>query len=106
MGIDAKLVDQLLKDYKSPEQIIGENGLLKQLTKSLLERAMQAEMTNHLGYAKHDPAGYKSGNSRNGTTRKKLKGDFGEIELETPRGPQGHVRAEDGGEGADSVHGI
>src|SRR4051794_20500533 len=89
MGIDAKLVDELLKDYKSPEQIIGENGLLKQLTKSLLERAMQAEMTNHLGYAKHDPAGYKSGNSRNGTTRKKLKGDFGEIELETPRDRKG-----------------
>jgi putative transposase len=89
MGIDAKLVDELLKDYKSPEQIIGENGLLKQLTKSLLERAMQAEMTNHLGYAKHDPAGYKSGNTRNGTTRKKLKGDFGEIELETPRDRKG-----------------
>ena len=85
MAIDAKLIDELLKDYKSPEQIIGENGLLKQLTKSLLERALQAEMTNHLGYEKHDPAGYKSGNSRNGTTRKKLKGDFGEIELETPR---------------------
>src|SRR5215211_5378054 len=46
-------------------------------------------MTNHLGYAKHDPAGYKSGNSRNGTTRKKLKGDFGEIELETPRDRKG-----------------
>jgi putative transposase len=89
MAIDAKLVDELLKDYKSPEQIIGENGLLKQLTKSLLERAMQAEMTNHLGYEKHDPAGYKSGNSRNGTTRKKLKGDFGEIELETPRDRKG-----------------
>jgi putative transposase len=89
MGIDAKLIDELLKDYKSPEQIIGENGLLKQLTKSLLERALQAEMTNHLGYEKHDPAGYKSGNSRNGTTRKKLKGDFGEIELETPRDRQG-----------------
>jgi putative transposase len=89
MGIDAKLIDELLKDYKSPEQIIGANGLLKQLTKSLLERALQAEMTNHLGYEKHDPAGYKSGNSRNGTTRKKLKGDFGEIELETPRDRQG-----------------
>jgi transposase-like protein len=74
MGIDAKLVDKLLNDYKSPEQIIGENGLLKQLTKALRERAMQAEMTSHLGYEKHDPAGYNSGNSRNGTTKKKLKG--------------------------------
>ena len=85
MAIDAKLVDELLKDYKSPEQIIGENGLLKQLTKTLLERALQAEMTSHLGYEKHDPAGHHSGNSRNGTSRKKLKGEFGEIELETPR---------------------
>ena len=89
MAIDTKLVDELLKDYKSPEQIIGENGLLKQLTKALLERALHAEMTNHLGYGKHDPAGYNSGNSRNGTTKKKLKGDFGEIELETPRDRNG-----------------
>lgn len=89
MAIDAKLVDELLKDYKSPEQIIGENGLLKQLTKALLERALQAEMTSHLGYGKHDPAGHNSGNSRNGTTKKKLKGDFGEIELGTPRDRNG-----------------
>lgn len=89
MAIDVKLVDELLKDYKSPEQIIGENGLLKQLTKALVERALQAEMTSHLGYGKHDPAGHNSGNSRNGTTRKKLKGEFGEIELETPRDRNG-----------------
>jgi putative transposase len=89
MAIDPKLVDQLLADYKSPEQIIGENGLLKQLTKALLERAMKAELTAHLGYGKHDPAGYNSGNSRNGTTKKKLKGDFGEMELETPRDREG-----------------
>jgi putative transposase len=89
MAIDAKLVDELLKDYKSPEQIIGENGLLKQLTKALLERAMQAEITSHLGYEKHDVAGYNSGNSRNGTTKKKLKGEFGEIGLETPRDRNG-----------------
>src|SRR5215212_632884 len=89
MGIDPKLVDQLLADYKKPEQIIGENGLLKQLTKALLERAMNAELDEHLGYDKHDPAGYNSGNSRNGTTKKKLKGDFGEIELETPRDRNG-----------------
>ena len=89
MAIDTKLVDELLKDYKSPEQIIGENGLLKQLTKALLERALQVEMTSHLGYEKHNPAGHNSGNSRNGATRKKLKGDFGEIELETPRDRNG-----------------
>ncbi len=55
MAIDLKLIDKLLADYKKPEDIIGENGLLKQLTKALLERAMQVEMTDHLGYEKHDP---------------------------------------------------
>ena len=85
MPIDPKLIDQLIAEYKKPEDIIGENGLLKQLTKAVLERALQAEMTEHLGYEKHDPVGYKSGNSRNGKSQKKLKGDFGEIELETPR---------------------
>ena len=68
---------------------LAKNGLLKQLTKALLERAMDAEMTDHLGYEKHDPAGYNSGNSRNGKSRKKLKGDFGEMEVETPRDRNG-----------------
>lgn len=85
MAIDKKLVDQLLADYKKPEDIIGENGLLKQLTKAILERALQAELSDHLGYEKHDPAGHHSGNSRNGSSRKRLKGNFGELELETPR---------------------
>jgi putative transposase len=85
MAIDPKLIEKLLADYKKPEDIIGENGLLKQLTKAILERALDSELTDHLGYEKHDPVGYRSGNSRNGTSRKKLKGDFGEIELETPR---------------------
>ncbi len=91
MAIENELLDKLLAEYKKPEDIIGENGLLKQLTKALLERAMNAELSEHLGFAKHDPAGYKSGNSRNGTTKKtlKLKGDFGELELETPRDRKG-----------------
>ena len=66
--------------------LAGENGWLKQLTKAILERALNAELSDHLGYAKHDPAGYRSGNSRNGKTSKTLKGDFGDMELETPRG--------------------
>jgi putative transposase len=89
MAIDPKLIDKLLADYKRPEDIVGENGLLKQLTKAVLERAMNAELTDHLGYEKHDPVGHKSGNSRNGKTSKKLKGDFGEIDLETPRDRNG-----------------
>jgi putative transposase len=89
MAIDTKLIDKLLADYKTPEDIIGEHGLLKQLTKAVLERAMQAEMTEHLGYEKHDQAGNNSGNSRNGKTTKALKGDFGEVPLETPRDRNG-----------------
>ena len=88
-SIDNELIDNLLKNYRKPEDLVGENGLLKQLTKAVLERAMQAELTDHLGYEKHDPVGYKTGNSRNGKTKKKLKGDFGEIDLETPRDRNG-----------------
>src|ERR1700757_4248201 len=89
MAIDLNLIDKLLADYKKPEDIIGENGLLKQLTKALLERAMQAEMTEHLGYEKHDQAGNNSGTPRTGKKTKALKGDFGELPLETPRDRNG-----------------
>jgi putative transposase len=89
MAIDLKLIDELLKDYKKPEEIVGESGLLKQLTKAVLERALAAEMTEHLGYEKHAAEGRDGGNSRNGATKKTLKGDFGEIELETPRDREG-----------------
>jgi putative transposase len=85
MPIDNKLIDNLLKDYKTPEEILGDNGLLKQLTKAVLERAMQAELTEHLGYEPHDAAGDNSGNSRNGKSRKTLKGEFGNLPLEVPR---------------------
>ncbi len=84
------LLDELLKDYQKPEDILGERGLLKQLTKAVLERALGAELTQHLGYEKHDAAGYRSGNSRNGTTEKKRKGKKnGEIRIEVPRDRQG-----------------
>ncbi len=65
-----------------------QRGLLKELTKAILERALQAEMTDHLGYEKHDPAGHHRGNTRNGKSQKTLKGEFGELELETPRDRQ------------------
>ncbi len=83
--IDLDLVDQLLKDYKQPEDILGENGILKQFTKALLERAMQVEMSEHLGYERHDSSGDNSGNSRNGSSEKTLKGDFGALPIEVPR---------------------
>ena len=88
-SIDNELIDNLLKNYKKPEDLIGENGLLKQLTKQLLERAMAAELTEHVGYDKHDASGNNSGNSRNGKSTKTLKGTFGELALETPRDRNG-----------------
>jgi putative transposase len=89
MELKRDLVDELLKDYQKPEDIVGENGLLKQLTKALLERALSAELTHHLGYEKHDPAGRNSGDSRNGSSAKTVKGDFGEIVVEVPRDRNG-----------------
>ena len=84
MTIPDDLLDSLMKDYKNPEDLIGETGLLKQLTKQLLERAMQTEMTEHLGYEKNAPSN-KSGNTRNGSYRKKIKGEFGELDITVPR---------------------
>jgi putative transposase len=85
MGFDPKLIDELLREGHSVEAIAGENGLLKQLTKAILERALSAELTTHLGYEKHDSVGRGSGNSRNGASKKRLKGDFGTLEIEVPR---------------------
>jgi putative transposase len=87
--IDDELIASLLKDYKNPQDLIGEHGLLKQLTKQLLERAMAAELTEHVGYEKHEAAGNNSGNSRNGKSAKTIKGTFGELVLETPRDRNG-----------------
>ena len=81
-------LDELLAG-KTKEEIVGPNGLLKQLTKALVERAMNAEMSHHLGYEKHDVAGRGSGNSRNGKSRKKIQGDFGSVEIEVPRDRKG-----------------
>jgi putative transposase len=85
MATQDELLDELMKHYKKPEDLIGEKGLLKQLTKALVEKAMKVEMTEHLGYDKHDPVGKKSGNSRNGNSKKTIKGEFGNLEIEVPR---------------------
>jgi putative transposase len=84
--ISDELLDELLKQGRTAEDV---NSLLQQITKAVLERALQGELTEHLGYSKHDPAGINTGNSRNGATRKTLQGDLGEIELETPRDRNG-----------------
>jgi len=85
MPITNEVLDQILKDYEKPEDLLSENGLLQQLTKALVERALNGEMTHHLGYEKHSPSGNNSGNSRNGSTPKVLKGKRGQVEIEVPR---------------------
>jgi putative transposase len=83
--VTPELLDQLLANYKKPEDLTGEDGLFKQLKRALIERALGAELTEHLGYEKGDPAGRCSGNSRNGTSSKTVLTEDGEIEIAIPR---------------------
>jgi len=84
-----ELLDQLLANYPKPEDLTGKDGILKQLTARLVERALQSEMTEHLGYEKHDPKGRGLPNARNGTSAKTLKTDQGPLEIEVPRDRDG-----------------
>src|SRR6516165_295522 len=83
--IAPELVDQLLANYEKPENLTGDGGLFKQLKKALIERALGAELTDHLGYEKGDPAGRGKGNSRNGTSSKTVLTEDGEVEIAVPR---------------------
>src|ERR1043166_1378601 len=85
MRIKQEVLDELLKDYKKPEDVLGEDGVLKQLTKALLERALEAELTHHLGYEKHERVAEKSENTRNGASEKTLQTDQGEMVVQIPR---------------------
>ena len=79
------LIDELLKECRDPKQILGKEGLLKQLTKRLVERALQAELTDHLGYEPNAAEGRGAENSRNGYGQKTLQSDTGPIQVEVPR---------------------
>ena len=85
--VDA-LLDELLKGQR-PEDILNKGGLVQDLTKRLVERALEGEMTDHLGYEKHSPAGRDGGTSRNGKTRKRIKTGTDEHEIEVPRDRDG-----------------
>ena len=86
MEIRKEILDELIKDYQNPADLLGEEGLLKQLTKALLERAMQAELTHDLGYEKNDKSSLKeTANRRNGTSAKTVRSKHGEITLNVPR---------------------
>jgi putative transposase len=84
-SIPKEFVAELLADYKKPADLIGENGLLKQLTKILVEAALEAEMAEHLGHGKNESVENSAGNTRNGKSQKTLKGKFGELPIAIPR---------------------
>ena len=88
--VDEQLADQLLgKAAAEGVELLGPGGLLSQVTRAVLERALAEEMTGHLGYDKHDPAGRGSGNNRNGTTGKTVLTDIGAVDLAVPRDRNG-----------------
>jgi putative transposase len=85
-GLDEQLISQLVDRARAGGlRLTGEGGVLQQLTKRLLESALEGEITDHLGYDKHDPAGRNTGNSRNGTRSKTVLTDVGPVEVTVPR---------------------
>ena len=84
-----ELVDELLQGANSEEEIVGPGGLLSQLTKRLVERAMEVELTDHLGYEPHREPPGGTGNTRNGATPKTLVTEHGPVPIETPRDRDG-----------------
>lgn len=79
------VLDQLMAGYERPEDLLGDDGLFKELKRRLLEKALGAELTDHLGYEKNAASGRGTGNSRNGHSRKRLKSEDGEVEIAVPR---------------------
>jgi putative transposase len=88
MAINDEMLDELLGNAKTQDDLFGKDGILKQLSKQLMERLLEMEMTNHLGYMKHEAAGNNSGNSRNGKTKKTVKTGNGQVEIVVPRDRQ------------------
>jgi putative transposase len=89
MTIRRELIDELPKEYEQPQDVLGEGGLLKELTKAVIERCLETELDTHLGYPKHGRKGNAAGNLRNGSSQKTLKGEQGHVEIEVPRDRQG-----------------
>jgi putative transposase len=88
-GVASEVLDQLMSGYEKPEDLTAPDGLLNQLKKALIERAMQAEMTHHLGYAPGDDPPEEQGNRRNGQTTKTVRTDDGPLEIAVPRDRHG-----------------
>src|SRR5512135_1548968 len=89
MTIRPELIDELLQECSDPRAVLGEGGLIKQLTKAIIERCLETELDGHLGYPKHGRKGNATGNTRNGQSQKTLKGEQGHVQIEVPRDRQG-----------------
>ena len=87
--IPDEVIDELLAGAKTEQEIAGPGGLLAQLTKRLVERAMEVELTDHLGYEPHQEPPGGAGNTRNGTSRKTLIGEQGQVDIDAPRDRNG-----------------
>ena len=88
--VPVEVLNDLMAQVESEgAELLGPDGLLSQVTKAVLERALDEELTDHLGYDKHDPAGRGSGNSRNGTSPKVLLTEAGAVDLDVPRDRNG-----------------
>jgi len=84
-----EVIDELLAGASTEEEIVGPGGLLAQLTKRLVERAMEVELTDHLGYESHQEPPGGAGNTRNGSTGKTLATEHGPVAIDTPRDRNG-----------------
>src|ERR1700752_5147303 len=89
MAIKKEVLDELLAGYERPEDLLGEGGLFKQLKKALLERALGAELTHHLGYERGARTGRRRGNHRNGSYAKTVLTEDGAVDLDVPRDRDG-----------------
>jgi transposase-like protein len=85
MAISKEVVQELLKEYKNPEDLLGSEGILKQLQKELLEAALGSELSEYLGYEKNQPGSKETANRWNGFSSKTVRSDAGELELDIPR---------------------
>jgi putative transposase len=105
MTFQPELLDELLKGYQNPEDLLGEGGILKQLTKALVERCLQAEMDTHLEeqHAQLQAEQPSERNRGNGHSKKTIKGEFGEAEITVPRDRTSEARTNSGQEGTNAI---
>ena len=89
MTFRPELIDELLKDYKNVDDLMGQGGIFKQLSKALIERCLTAELDTHLEEEKASPESDGPKNRRNGYSKKTIKGEFGQSEIQIPRDRNG-----------------